>query len=77
MAAQPKHATCNVLTIPEAAERLRCSRGHVYTLIAAGELDVTDIATPGRASKSRVPEASVTAFIKRRTRSARDLRATG
>lgn len=67
-----------ILTIPETAERLHCSEQHVYRLIHAGELSSTDIAQPGsRKSKTRVLEASVAAFIRRRTRSARDLRATG
>jgi excisionase family DNA binding protein len=67
-----------LLTIPEAAERLRCSRGHVYTLIADGDLDTVDIAPRGsRKAKTRVTEASVIRFIDDRTQNARRLRAAG
>lgn len=72
----PKTAP-QLLTIPEAAARLRCHRDTVYELIARGELDVTDISTRGRGT-SRIPEPSVAAFIERRTRNARRrLRAAG
>lgn len=73
--AASKTAAPAVLTIPEAAARLRCSRGHVYNLIAAGDLDVVDIAPTGSTqSKTRVIEASVSAFLESRIRNARQLR---
>lgn len=52
-----------LLPIPNVAEVLGCSRGHVYTLIAAGLLNTVDIAPPGKASKTRVPESSLNAYI--------------
>ena len=66
-----------LLTIPEVRARLRCSRGHVYTLIAAGELDSVDIAPKGNASKTRVPEGSLAAYIAERRTNARRLTAAG
>jgi len=76
MAAQPKSDA--MLTIPETAERLRCSENHVYRLIASGDLSCTDIAQRGsRQPKTRVPETAITAFINARTTNARRLRATG
>jgi excisionase family DNA binding protein len=57
-----------VLSITEAAHVLSCSRGHVYNLIAAGELRVVDIGIDGR-SKSRVYPEDLDAYIERHTRS--------
>lgn len=56
-----------VLSITEAAKVLSCSRGHVYNLIAAGELRVVDIGIDGR-SKSRVYPEDLDAYLKRKTR---------
>lgn len=57
-----------LLTIPEVAERLACSRWHVYDLIKAGELEVVDIARPGSSrSTSRVRETDLAAFLDRAT----------
>lgn len=69
-----KKQPAQLLTIPETAKRLRCHRDTVYELISRGELDVTDISTHGRPTH-RVPESSVEAFIARRTRNAKRLRA--
>ncbi|MEU0516612.1 helix-turn-helix domain-containing protein [Streptosporangium sp. NPDC006007] len=60
-----------LLKIGEVADALRCGETHVYRLIAAGELDTTDVATPGSSkSKSRVPRESLHAYVRRQTRSA-------
>lgn len=59
-----------LLAIPRVAEQLDCSRGHVYGLIAAGELSATNIGT-GTRSKTRVPAGDVEALIERRTRNSR------
>ena len=60
-----------LLSVTRVAAQLSCSRGHVYNLIATGELgEVVDIATPGAGrSKTRLYPAAVDAFIKRRSRS--------
>ncbi len=57
-----------MLPVSELAERWRCSRDHVYDLIAAGELEVVDIGR-GRA-KTRVPASSANAYIARHKRRA-------
>lgn len=50
--------------MPEVAEQIGCCRDHVYTLIAAGQLSVVDIARPGaKRTKHRVPESSLLAYI--------------
>ncbi|WP_201296779.1 helix-turn-helix domain-containing protein [Nocardiopsis sp. FR26] len=55
-------------SIPQAAEHLGCCRDHVYTLISAGQLAVTDISGPGaKRPKSRIPEDSLVAYIRSRT----------
>jgi len=60
-----------LLTIPQVAERLGCHRDHVYTLIAAGAVEVVDIAAPGaRRPKTRVSETALAAYIRRQTRKA-------
>jgi len=61
-----------LLTIPQVQEALQVSETHVYRLIAAGELEVTDVSIDGSSkSKSRVPRASLNAYVKRRTRTAK------
>jgi excisionase family DNA binding protein len=50
-----------LLSIEDVAERLSCSRGHVYNLIARGQLDRYNIAIKG--SKARVSEESVDRYI--------------
>lgn len=58
-----------LLTIPETADRLRCSTWHVYRLIAAGTLRPADIALPAaRKSKTRVREDDLAAYIDGQTR---------
>lgn len=61
-----------LLTIPEVASRLSISQMHVYRLIASGVLESVDVAAPGsRKSKTRVPEAALAEFVRRRTRPGR------
>jgi len=60
-----------LLTIPEAADRLRCSPNHVYRLIAAGKLRAIDVAQPGaRRAKTRVTEHDVAEYIQAGLRTA-------
>jgi len=64
-------ADAQLLTINEAAGRLRCSDDHVYRLIAAGTLRPADIALPGsRRSKTRIREDDLAAYINGQTRRA-------
>lgn len=45
-----------------------CSDMHVYRLIAAGELQTIDIATPGAGRpKTRIPGDSLADYIERKT----------
>jgi excisionase family DNA binding protein len=55
-----------LLTIPETAAALSCSRRHVYELIARGEFRPVDIGR-GR-SKTRVRSDDLQEYIERRTR---------
>lgn len=48
-------------SIPEVAERLRCSRDHVYDLITTGRLAVVNIGI-GR-SRARITEDELARFI--------------
>lgn len=59
-----------LLTVAEVAALWRCSRRHVYDLIAAGHLRVTDIGEGAR-PKTRVPETALAEFARRRTRTPR------
>ncbi len=69
----PGHGELRLYTIPETADLLGgVSEMHVYRLIAAGVLDVVDIAMPGsRRSKSRIRSDHLADYIKSQTRSAR------
>jgi excisionase family DNA binding protein len=61
----PVASTVQLLTIPEAGERLRCSESHVYRLIAVGKIRAIDVAQPGsRKPKTRVSESDLAAYIK-------------
>lgn len=51
-----------LISVPAAAERIGCSRSHVYNLIAAGRLKPYDISLKGR-SKTRLAEEDVDRFI--------------
>jgi excisionase family DNA binding protein len=71
MKARPIHGreSVKLYTIREVSTRLGCSAMHVYRLIAAGELDAVDIASPdaGR-SKTRVRDDNLADYIERKTR---------
>lgn len=56
-----------LLTIPQTAERLGCSRKHVYNLISAGKLKPADISL-GPRSHTRISDAEVDRFITEATR---------
>lgn len=56
------------LSVREVAARLRCSRDHVYRLIAAGALRPVDLSQPDSARpKTRVRPDDLAAFIDART----------
>ena len=58
-----------LLSITRAAEHLDCSRGHVYNLIATGELRAVDISPRGSSRpKTRVRAEDLEAYIERQTR---------
>lgn len=56
-----------LLTIPQAAEQLACSRGHVYRLISTGALVSVEIKATGTRPKTRVRADDVEAFIAEHT----------
>lgn len=60
-----------LLTVPQAAEVLGCSRTHIYGLIAAGHLRPVEIAAKGVRSKTRIRQDDLDAFIEARTREVR------
>lgn len=51
----------NLLSVPDAAKRIKCSNGHIYNLIAAGKLTRHNIALKG--SKIRVSDEDVDRYI--------------
>jgi excisionase family DNA binding protein len=53
----------NLLTIPQAARRLGCSRTHIYDLIAAGRLRRFNVSAKTGATKTRVADTDVDAYI--------------
>ena len=53
-----------LLSIPETAERLSCSRGHVYDLIGAGLLTAVDISARGERTKIRLSDEDVDRYIR-------------
>ena len=58
-----------LLTIPEAADLLSCSKTHVYDLNADGALEAVDIARPGaKRSKTRVTASALQGYVERNTR---------
>jgi excisionase family DNA binding protein len=57
-----------LLSVPEAAARLACSRTHIYRLIAAGELRSVEIKASGTRPKTRVREEDLEAYIDQHTR---------
>jgi excisionase family DNA binding protein len=59
-------------SVTEVAELLSCSRGHVYSLIAAGQFsEVADISAGGSRAKTRISEPVLAAYIAARTRQVR------
>lgn len=63
--------TPKLLPIHVAAGMIGCSENHIYRLIADGELDTVDIATPGaRKSKTRITPEAIDAYIARKLRTA-------
>lgn len=51
-----------LISVPDAAARIGCSRSHIYNLIAAGRLRRHDISLRGR-SKVRLSDEDVDRFI--------------
>lgn len=61
--------TVQLLSITNAAARLDCSRGHIYSLIASGQLRAVEIKPTGSTrSKTRIREEDLDAFIEAHTR---------
>jgi excisionase family DNA binding protein len=60
-----------LLSVTKAAERLDCSRGHIYNLIASGQLRAVEIKSGPKVtrSKTRIREEDLEAFIEKMTRS--------
>jgi excisionase family DNA binding protein len=63
-----KTSTTQLLSMPDAAKRLGCSRSYIYRLIESGQLSSVDIRVAGNTRpKTRVYEHEIEAFIKRQT----------
>lgn len=62
MTALPK-----LLTVPQTAEHLSCSRAHVYRLIAAKKLRAVETKASGQRPKTRIREDDLAAFIRANT----------
>jgi excisionase family DNA binding protein len=60
-----------LLSPTRVAERLDCSRPHVYGLIAAGRLRAVEIKASGTRPKTRIREDDLEAFINANTRTAK------
>lgn len=60
-----------LLSPTHVAERLDCSRPHIYGLIAAGRLRAVEIKAKGTRSKTRIREEDLEAFIEANTRTAK------
>lgn len=52
-----------ILTVAEAAERLRCTRNHVYQLIEQNRLEATNIAVTEQRPRWRITESALRGFI--------------
>lgn len=57
-----------LLPVAEVAARWRCSKNHIYDLIASGDLEAVHLGT-GRA-KTRIAASAAAAFIAKQTRRA-------
>lgn len=54
-----------LISVPEAAGRIGCSRSHVYNLIAAGLLTRHNIAAdPAKSSKVRLSDEDIDRYIR-------------
>lgn len=69
-AARLAKGAAQLMSITKAAEVLDCSRGHVYNLIAAGQIRAVEIKVSGSRPKTRVRVEDLDAFIESHTRSA-------
>lgn len=58
----------SLLSPARVAQRLDCSRPHVYGLIAAGRLRAVEIKATGTRAKTRIREDDLEAFIDANTR---------
>lgn len=59
--------TQKLLTLPETAEVLGCSRMHVYRLIQSGALATVDISLPGaQRTKTRVADDELDRYLTER-----------
>lgn len=52
-----------LLTFPQAAERLECSRWHVYDLVKDGVLPRRLAGRPGKKPRMRIAESDLQAYI--------------
>ena len=57
-----------LLTVPEAGEKLRVSPNTVLRLIALGKLRAVDVAATGRGTRTRVRDDDLQAYINANTR---------
>ena len=57
-----------LLSVPDAAQTLGCSRTHIYGLIAAGHLRAVEIKATGTRPKTRIRSDDLQTFIEDRTR---------
>lgn len=51
------------LTVPQAAERIACSRWHIYDLVADGVLEKHYAGRPGKKPRLRISERDLQAYI--------------
>lgn len=56
-----------LISVTAAAERLACSRAHIYRLIATGALRSVDIHAEGTRTKTRIYDDELEQFIDART----------
>jgi excisionase family DNA binding protein len=56
-----------LLSVAAVADRLECSRNHVYALVAKGGLRAVDLRASGTKAKTRIRESDLEAFIGART----------
>lgn len=65
-----KPGSPQLLSVTRAAERLDCSRAHIYRLISTGRLRPVDIKATGKRPKTRVYADELDAYIAAQTRTA-------